>query len=310
MRPVATKQRGVALLTAIVIVALGTVLMTSMLWDTHLNLRRTENIIFSDQAWLYAMGGEDWAREILKRDRQNSKSDDLSEAWATPIAGLPIDGGSLSGQLEDLQGKFNLNDMVGDGGQPAQAYIDQFRRLRALLGINEPIENAIVDWMDPDLEPRFPGGAEDSTYLGQTPAYRAANQPMADVSELRMVAGVTPQMYQALLPYVTALPQRTAINVNTASVPVLMSLADGISQEQANNWVQQRQSQPFHSPQEFTSTLNGKSQLKTQVGVSSQWFALRTRVNIGSLGVSMYSLLARDAAGNVHVMKRTLGGVD
>lgn len=304
------RQRGVALLTAIVIVALGTVLMTSMLWDTHLNQRRTENIVFSDQAWLYAMGGEDWARSILKRDRQNSKSDDLTEAWATPISGLPIDGGSLSGQLEDLQGKFNLNDMISDSGQPVQAYIDQFRRLRTLLGITQPIENAIVDWMDPDLEPRFPGGAEDSTYLGQTPAYRAANQPMTDVSELRMVAGVTPQMYQALLPYVIALPQRTAINVNTASVPVLMSLADGISQEQADNWIQQRQSQPFRSPQDFTSKLNGQNQLKIQVGVSTEWFALRTRVNIGSLGVSMYSLLARDAAGNVHVMRRTLGGLD
>lgn len=310
MRQGPAKQRGVALLTAIVIVALGTVMMTSMLWETHLNQRRTENIVFSDQAWLYAMGGEDWAREILKRDRQNSKSDDRTEAWATPIAGLPIDGGSLSGQMEDLQGKFNLNDMISDGGQPVQAYIDQFRRLRALLGINQPIENAIVDWMDPDLEPRFPGGAEDSTYLGQTPAYRAANQPMADVSELRMVAGVTPQMYQALLPYVTALPQRTPINVNTASVPVLMSLADGISQDQASQWVQQRQSQPFHTAQEFTSKLTGKSQLQIQVGVASQWFALHTRVNIGSLSVSMYSLLARDAAGNVHVMRRTFGDQD
>lgn len=308
-------QRGAALLTALVVVALAVIIASAMLWDAHLGQRRTANILFGDQALLYGLAAEDWAAQILRRDRAETETDHLGEAWATPLTGLPIDGGQLGGQLEDLQGRFNLNNLVDSQGVSRPDYVAQFRRLLDALGITAPIQDAIVDWLDADQEPASLNGAEDGHYLRKTPAHRTANRAMSSVSELRLVEGVTPEIYAALEPYVTVLPvygiagvdSPTRINVNTAPAPVLMSLSSGIDGALAENLVTLREERPFDSPTDFQGQLGGVQVQANLVTIESYYFRLRSDVAIGTVTLSMYSLLARQGDGSTYPLARSLG---
>src|SRR5690606_12860014 len=246
------------------------------------------------QAYAYALGAEDWAAQILRRDKQGSATDALTEAWATPIAGLPIEGGQLGGQLEDMQGRFNLNSLIQNDGTPNQSAANQFRRLLNALGIDAPLEKSVADWLDADQRANFPGGAEDGDYLRLTPAYRTGTGMMASVSELRLIAGVTPEIYAALAPYVAALPYRdTLINVNTAPLPVLQSLTDGLDPARLEELIASRQEKPFATSQEFYGIAGIRTTDRDQppppVEVSSNFFRLHAVVSIGNITLNLYS---------------------
>ncbi|HET9680158.1 MAG TPA: type II secretion system minor pseudopilin GspK, partial [Gammaproteobacteria bacterium] len=280
------RQRGIALITALIITAIAVVLASAMLWQVHLSQRRSANILFADQAYQYLRGAEDWATWILRRDAEQNKFDALNEAWATPLTGLAIEGGQLSGQLTDLQGKFNLNNLAA-----GLAYRKQFGRLLDALQITAPIEGAIVDWVDADSQQVDINGAEDGYYLRQKPAYRTANTLFESVSELRLVKGITPEIYAALTPHVTALPiGNTPINVNTATAPVLYSLFPNPGEVDIQRILEMRQEQPFESINAFKQHAMGPSTtpIAVNIGVNSNFFLLHTRANIGSLGITMY----------------------
>lgn len=306
-------QRGAALITALFIVALALILVTALVWDTHLAVRRAGNIKFFNQAYAYALGAEDWAAQILRRDQQASgtpPTDTLAEAWATPIAGLPIEGGQLGGQIEDLQGRFNLNNLVdANSSQVNPEAVKQFRHLLDALGITVPLEKTVVDWLDPDQQTTFPGGAEDGDYLRLTPAYRTGTGMMASVSELRLVAGVTPEIYAALAPYVATLPISNAeINVNTAPLPVLQSLISGQDPALLEELIALRQEKPFTTPQEFFAAAGIRTDNPDQplpaISVTSEYFRLHAVVSIGNISLNLYSLLQRDPPGNTHAIRR------
>ena len=122
-RTAAHRQRGVALIMAVLIVALATMLAASVSFKGYLDQRRSANAFAMDQGFEVALGGEAWAADALRRDKQqSSKTDDFTEEWATPIPPIPIDdvGGEFEGQLEDMQGRFNLNSLVMLEGGAAQ----------------------------------------------------------------------------------------------------------------------------------------------------------------------------------------------
>ena len=177
-------QRGVALMTAILIVALATILATQIGFDSALEQRRTGAILSLDQAYLIGLGAEAWAASYLKKDLDDgSKQDYPAERWATPIPPIPVEGGEVEGLVEDLQGRFNLNNLVtAEGAQNPEA-MRQFRNLLSMLDLEAKWADVLADWLDPDTQPT-PDGAEDNVYTSQTPPYRAANGPITSVSEL------------------------------------------------------------------------------------------------------------------------------
>ena len=103
-----THQRGVALITALLLVFLATMTAVEAVYSFQLTLSRSAAVLGQRQVWYYALGGEAWALQILRRDREDNEIDHSQEDWATPIPALPIQGGALSGRIEDLQGRFNL----------------------------------------------------------------------------------------------------------------------------------------------------------------------------------------------------------
>ena len=223
------RQRGVALITAVLVVAIGTMIAVNLMWEGTLDLRRAESALAADQGLMYGQGAEAWAADILRQDLVDSPdTDHLSEQWAIELPPLPVDGGTITGKLEDLQGRFNLNNLIAADGMESQLARRQFERLLNLVEIDPGLAGAVVDWLDPDTDLRFPTGGEDVVYSDQDPPYRTANAMITSASELMAIAGFDRESYQRLAPYVTVLPRGTKLNVNTASDVLLASLSDNI----------------------------------------------------------------------------------
>ncbi|MEM7304076.1 MAG: type II secretion system minor pseudopilin GspK [Pseudomonadota bacterium] len=245
------QQSGVALLTAILVLALAAIAATSIAANHQLSIRRAENIVFGSQVWSYLHGGEAWAKVIMARDLDDENEyDAYSEAWATQLPALPLPGGYISGQLSDEQGKLNINNiLIGENADPVTR--TRLERLFALLEQDPSVVQAIIDWIDPDVQALPPAGAEDDYYTGLEQPYLTANQPMMHISELRLIKGVTQDVYDAVSPYLTVLPGNTAVNVNTAPAPVLAAIAPQLSVSGAESIVSEREQQPFENIQEF-----------------------------------------------------------
>jgi general secretion pathway protein K len=303
------RQRGVALITALLVVALATAAAVAMVSRQQLDIRRSSNLLAADQALLYAEGAEDWAAQMLRRDRdKGGKTDNLGEDWATVLPPISVEGGQIAGGLEDLQGRFNLNNLMR-GKSVSEVDLKRFQRLLAAVGLTPELANAVLDWMDADGEVRFPGGAEDDTYSRLDPPYRTANRPFADRSELRLVAGFDAKAYAALAPLVTALPEPTPINVNTAPASVLMALADGLTKADAQALVDARGENGFGSVDEFLqqNVLAGRDVATQGISVASRYFLVRSNIEVGDLQTEFYSILARDDSGTGIPVRRGRG---
>jgi general secretion pathway protein K len=294
------EQSGVAVFTAILVVAIGTIIAVNLMWDSTLDQRRTESAVMSEQGLLYVQGAEAWAADILRQDLVDSPdSDSFADAWAFELPPLPIEGGVIVGRLEDLQGRFNLNNLVDPQGAEDELAVQQFERLLSSLGLDPRIAGYTVDWLDPDGELRFPDGAEDAVYAALDPPYRTATELMA-------VTGMDQESFQLLEPYVTALPQGTKLNVNTASDVVLASLSDDIDISMAGSLVSERAEGAFPDIEATFGGLIEADVFGTIDGVSEH-FLFTATVTMGSTQTTMRSVLQRDPSGVTRAIFRSLG---
>lgn len=303
----ARRQRGVAILTAMLVVTVGTILAVNLMWEARLDQRRTASALAADQGFQYALGAEAWAADILRQDLVDSPdSDNLDEIWATEIEPLPIDGGFITGRLEDLQGRFNLNNLIAPDGTADELALAQFERLLAELGLDPSLAGAVVDWLDPNSDVRFPTGGEDSTYAALDPPYRAANVMITSPSELMAVTGFDQETYALLAPYVTALPAGTRLNVNTASNVLLASLSDDIDLSLADSLIDERSGGGFTDAETTFADLIPEEMFAT-IDVVSEHFLLTATVAIGTTQMTMRSVLQRDNSGITRALFRSFG---
>lgn len=300
-------QHGVALITALLVVALATVAAVAMASRQQLDVRRTANLLDGDQAYAYALGVESWARVVLARDE--AQVDRLDEDWAKRLSPIAVPGGRVDGLVSDLQGRFNLNNLLGaDGVQISEPDLRYFQRLLRLLEIDDQLAVAVLDWLDADFETRFPEGAEDDYYLIQTPPYRAANRVFLSISELRLVKGVTPEIWNRLAPYVTALPERTLLNVNTAQAPLLAALSDEFSLRDGEQLVAARAEGGYDALADFLGQelFAGREIETALLGIASSYFLLRGEVSVGTARSQLFSVLERKNQ-RVRTLARTQG---
>lgn len=319
------RQRGVALLTALTVVALATVAAVAMSERQLFDIRRTGNLLHADQAYTYALGGEHWARGMLVRDSElgagPSAIDGPGDVWATALPTTDVDNTELAVVIDDAQGRFNLNNLYlpadADAARRArvQQQLDYFTRLLHSLDIDTAVAPALADWLDADQDVRFPGGAEDLAYLAETPPYRAANGRLADVSEIRLVQGIDDATYRRLAPFLSVLPDTTALNINTADAQLIAALDDDISVYDAQALLAGRVDDPYASVQAFTTALaerlNGTQPLSAGqfalIDVRSDYFRATSRVELDRIDLRLTSLLHRDIDGRVRVLQRRQG---
>ena len=300
------RNRGVALLTVLLVVALATTTAVAMASRQQLDIRRTENTLYQGQALMYLYGVETWSQQFLADDRRDNEIDHNGEDWATRLPPLPVEGGQVQGFLEDLQGRFNLNTLnqSGDAGKLAR---ERFERLLRQLDLNTEMISTILDWLDADIEARFPAGAEDDYYLGLDPAYRTANQNMLSPSELLLLKDLNKEIYDKLRPFVTTLPANTAININTASVEVLLSLADDLSKSEIESLVKKREDKAYKSVEDFLAEdiFAGKNIPLEGLSVNSDYFLLQAQADIGHVQQILTSIFVRDNEGRIQTILRS-----
>ncbi|MFT5221663.1 MAG: general secretion pathway protein K [Gammaproteobacteria bacterium] len=286
------KQGGMALMFAVLIVIIASTLAVSVVYEGKFTIRKIGRIQSMDRAALYSYGFEDWARIYLKKDREDSKIDSLDEDWALGIPGLPIEGGYLAGYFEDEQSRFNLNSLLD-----SQLAVTRFERLCDNLEVEKTFIPALMDWIDPDFDVRYPDGAEE-----HYETYRVANRFMADVTELLLVQHVTPEIFYKLKPYITALPDSTTININTMSEVIFESLGEGLD---ASKFIEEREEEPFESVQAFIERLQAPIPIEG-LSVDSKYFKAYGQVVQGDVSYTMASLMYRDAKGTSSIINRNL----
>jgi general secretion pathway protein K len=325
------RQNGAALIVAMLVFALATTLVVAMSKEFTLFLKRGANSFIAEQAHAYLRGGEELAGLVLRQDLETDQSegsirDDVSEIWAQQVPPYALDeGGWLVGSLEDLQGRFNINSVAGKAPQGQPYTVAQRQFIRLLQTLEEPqvseqdavlITEALMDWLDADGEPRD-FGAEDDYYYDMSPSYRSANRPMASVSELRVVAYVTAEIYRALAPYLTTWGDGI-ININTASVAVLRTINAAteltpLSQGEGEELIGLREEEGFESVQALlgSSVFSGRqidAGLSARLGESSGWFLYSGEVEVADRFARLYSVLRREN-NKITAMVRSSAGI-
>lgn len=298
------RQRGTALITALLVVAIAVSIAAGLTWDMFLDLRRAESRVATDQGLMYALGAEAWAATILREDAEDTTNDHPGEGWAIQIPPLPVDGGQVQGRLEDLQGRFNLNNLIDAQGAVDPLAVEGFKRLLRVLELDERLADRMADWVDRDVEPVFPDGAEDGDYLSRQPPFRAANRPVTSASEVLLVYPELGQVgYRILRPFITALPRGTLININTARPEVLVTASDQLGLTEADRVIQDRpQEEGWEDLGQLGTIIPATA--TALLTTATEWFELAVRVDIGSQRFTMYSLLHRDATGAVRPVFR------
>jgi general secretion pathway protein K len=295
------RQSGVALITILLIVALLTAIVSRVSLSTEVWLRQVQNSNALAQARQATQAAQIWVMSIL--DDDNPDYDGKTDDWAQPIVPIPIAWGEVYGWIEDMQGGFNLNNLVDNEGKLNGVAMLQFETLLKSLDLDPGIAQSVADWIDPDSEMSGSAGAEDIYYLSLNSPYLAGNRPIQDINELRLVRGLDQEAWNTLRPHVTALPERTTVNINTTSAEVLAAVVYDPDKQQGNllgearRWLADVESQPFSSLEDFTAMLgdNINSQGLSSIGISSSFFKAHTQISFGNVEYRMLTLYHREA---------------
>lgn len=305
MRP---GERGAALLTVLMLVSVMAVLSASALERLRLSTRVAANAGAIDQGRAFALAAEQIAANrittLVEADPARTPV-----GWVGQETVLPLPGGRAVAVVRDGGNCFNLNSVVtGQAGQPLfarPAGIAQFAALMQILGISEQearrVAVSLSDWIDSDDNPQ-PEGAEDPAYAGGGTPYKTSKTLLADPSELRAVAGVTPALYERVRPWICALPTTdlSPINVNTLTPEqaslLSMLLPEHLSPDRVRALLAARPAGGWEGPYQFWQPLVAQGQVPDmeavdQAGVRTRWFALNLRVRLGDSEIDETALI-------------------
>ena len=302
------RQRGAALLLAMLTLALVASLASSALW---LQWRQVEIEIAergrAQTQWLLT-GAFDWTRLILAEDARSAQSSDhLGEPWAIPVQEsklstfLSQDGAwregdpevYLSGQITDAQSRLNLGSLMADG-QVSPVARAQWQRLFERLDLPMPeLDLLLRRW------PQAWTAASQANRSATThnPSSDSAGVPLLPRRLDQLVwLGLSPTTLERLRPYATVLPVATPVNLNTAPAPVLQAVIEGLDASAADQLVAQRSQRPWNSLQEAAEALGplGRQLDNNQHAVSSRHFEVRGRLRIDALVQEELALVQRE----------------
>ncbi|MFI3155817.1 MAG: type II secretion system minor pseudopilin GspK [Methylococcaceae bacterium] len=301
----AGNQQGVALIMVLLILSIATVALVSMSSSRQLDIRRTENLLRSAQAFETIYSLESWAANTLRDDLRENKPDSFDDRWTKPLPETAISSGTMQAKLMDLQGRFNLNNLLVEE-KPSDLDLQRFKRLLTDLKIKPAVIDAILDWMDADSEIRYPDGAEDETYFQKKTPYRSANRQFADVSELLLIHGITLEDYNKLKPYIYVTNSYAAINVNTAAPVLIRCLADKLSAKNTELLIRAIKHKPFKTLETFLQhdAVAAQGINKQGLSVISNNFLLSGTIRVGKILLLFESHLSRRENGLITLVKR------
>jgi len=234
----ANKQKGLALITVLFIFALVSLLAVSMQKRQVMSMAQASATINRTQAMLLAVSAEDVAKAFLKLDGKRDKDqgqewDGAVELWNNPVT-MELSGAEVFINIRDLQGLFNLNSL--SPGDSAEAARQRFERLLNSLSLPASASPTAIaadtkEWLDTD-------SSASNTYQNLTPSYSASGMAFSHPSELLLLESVDRETYLLIEPYVTALPESTALNINTTHEHILQAWDLKLTLEQAKSVVE------------------------------------------------------------------------
>ena len=300
-------ESGVALISVLLLVVIVTVLSVSMIQNQNFAIHQIRNSYDFTQTNLYALGGEELARQILWQDFQDSPGiDHLNEEWAEKNHYFEFEDGEIAINIIDLQSKFNINSLIleGDFGREARR---RFGKLLLLSGLDTMYLDRLIDWMDDDGITRALG-AEDYDYLGLATPYRTSGQLFTDVTELSLILDMDFSSFEQIRNSLSALPElNTPLNINTSDLIVLKTILPASSGEVDNSLVRVQESHgAFNSVDEFlqASPISRSGIKATGLSVQSNFFEVQIRVRYGDRIGYLTSMIQRGNNGSIHVISR------
>jgi general secretion pathway protein K len=291
------KSSGAALISALLTVALATMLATQLIAAQSGAIKNLIGRRDLAQARWLARGAAEWARAILSSDARTSRIDHLGEQWAIKVPPIPVKSGKnqdviegeLSGEIAELDGRFNINRLAA-AGNAVPDQIAVFARLLVLLGSAdkeaEKLAQTTADWIDSDSV--TVDGADEATFYGAS----FDNQPMLGVGTLLKVPGFSQALLARLQPFLAVLPKRVPLNLNTASAELLAAELPTFDLAAAQRVVAERVRAPFRDVADFNARYLGAA-VNADFGAASQYFLVTTRASYGESLVVLRTLLHR-----------------
>ena len=245
----ANSQRGVALLTILLLVVSITIVAGAMLASQKIAIRRS-GVVFNQNQLLQDINvGQQLAVTMLRADMKLNDTDSMQDIWAQPLPPYNLGTHNIAVEMRDEASRFNINNLYHDGATDTAA-LAAFQRLLKALNVDSDIAIAVLDWQDTDKETYKDGGDESTVYSQQSgngSDKALPNQPFINIEQLQEVRGVSAEVLASLRPYITAVPYYMPININTANPVVLAALVEGGTVAQMQALTELRDKHPLTS---------------------------------------------------------------
>lgn len=286
-----SSQKGAAIIVALFVTALVAAAAVAMIERLRIDIRRSELILNDRKAHLYAQGSIAWAMEQLNANLRQKKPGKLIDILPLHSPINVIDNITVYSEITDQESLFNINNLTDP--ETHSGFIQLVHAVDPSINADD-VKNlitAIRDW----ISPSGTNNQLDNYYAKQIPAYVAPHRLMVSISELRLVKDVTPKLYAKLSPFLTVLPEATAINVNTAPPQVLMSLSPTLSLDAVLTIINYRQQHPFVTPENFLQfdVVKNHHIVDKKITTLSSYFLVKTNVKVDNQELRLYTLLHR-----------------
>ncbi len=284
-------QGGAALIIAILVTALAATSAIALLSRTDQWIERLAGSRDKAQAYTMARAGLAYAQAILAADGRAGALDTLDEDWARQLPPLRYEDSEVAGRIEDVQGRFNLNNLRRSNGQIDPQPLLAYRRLLALLGLPDALADSLA------------------AALGGAASEAGSGRPLEHPAQLAGIAGYDAANLRRLQDFVSVLPEAQAVNINTAAPEVLAAVQPGLSLGAARALAGQRRQQPFRDQGDFQNRLpapNLPAPLLPLTG-ASRHFLIHVEVRTGRSRSRLDSLIRRASErGPVHIYWQSL----
>jgi len=304
------RERGVAVITALLLTTLAVAIVASLFWQQQVQVRSMENQRLHLQTKWILRGALDWSTLVLDTFGGATTYTSLDQAWATPLADTRLDqyierervegenfDASLSGGITDASSRYNLTNLaanrVRNDGQ-----VKIFERLLRNLQLQEALARRVADVVAASQPVQVPQDGQPP--INQTTASTVQGKPIAllQVDDLLSVPGFTPELVERLRPFVIVLPEPTPVNVNTAPPEVLAALVPNMSVSEANALAARRKQAPWRDMSYFLAELHGRNLEENSADVKSSWFLVASRIRLDRAALDAEALLQRGSVLN------------
>jgi general secretion pathway protein K len=302
------RQRGVAVITALLLTTLAVTIVASLFWQQQVQVRSMENQRLHLQIQWILRGTLDWTKLILQQDgRDNSTYTSLQHVWAVPVANTRIDqyidrervqgevfDASLSGQIIDANSRFNLTNLTDGYGKPAERAVTAFKKLLTQLRLDPGLATTAMQFVAAGQTPAVVPPVEGVPAVAVTPVKQMRTIELEDLLD---APGFTVEMMETLRKYVVVLPERTNVNVNTASAEVISAVIPNFSLAEAQALVTQRDRAPWNDKSKFDVAVGQQRAANAELDIKSTYFLVRSWLKLDRASLNTEALVKRELGG-------------